>query len=97
MPLIEEPARKIPVVAETKVLVVVSGPGGLAAALAAAREGVRTMLVEGSGCFGGNITRAGVESIAWYRHEKTVESGGIGNEFEIQAQETRSPMLRRAR
>ena len=93
MPLIEEPARKIPVVAETKVLVVVSGPGGLAAA----REGVRTMLVEGSGCFGGNITRAGVESIAWYRHEKTVESGGIGNEFEIQAQETRSPMLRRAR
>lgn len=87
MHLIEEPARKIPVMAETEVLVVGSGPGGLAAALAAAREGVRTMLVERYGCFGGNITQAGVESIAWYRHEKTVESGGIGNEFEIRAQE----------
>ena len=71
MNLIEEPARMIPVMAETDVLVVGSGPGGLSAALAAAREGVSTMLVERFGCFGGNITQAGVESIAWYRHEKT--------------------------
>ena len=77
----------IPVVAETDVLVVGSGPGGLSAALAAAREGVNTMLVERFGCFGGNITQAGVESIAWYRHEKTIEAGGIGNEFEIRAKE----------
>ena len=32
-----------------------------AAALAAAREGVDTMLVERYGCFGGNITQAMVE------------------------------------
>ena len=87
MNLIEEPARKIPVMAETDILVVGSGPGGLSAALAAAREGVSTMLVERFGCFGGNITQAGVESIAWYRHEKTVESGGIGSEFEKRAKE----------
>jgi hypothetical protein len=43
---IEEPARKTPVMADTDVLVVGSGPGGLSAALAAAREGVDTMLVE---------------------------------------------------
>ena len=87
MNLIEEPSKMIPVMAETDVLVVGSGPGGLSAALAAAREGVNTMLVERFGCFGGNITHAGVESIAWYRHEKTVESGGIGYEFEKRAQE----------
>lgn len=43
---IDEPARKTPVMAETDVLVVGSGPGGISAALAAAREGVDTMLVE---------------------------------------------------
>jgi len=83
----EEIARRIPVMAETDVLVVGSGPGGLAAALAAAREGVDTILVERYGCFGGNITQAMVGSIAWYRHEKTVEAGGIGIEFERRAKE----------
>lgn len=77
----------IPVMAETDVLVIGSGPGGLSASLAAAREGVDTMLLERFGCFGGNITQAGVESIAWYRHEKTVEAGGIGIEFEKRAKE----------
>jgi flavin-dependent dehydrogenase len=72
---------------ETDVLVVGSGPGGLAAALAAAREGVDTILVERYGCFGGNITQVPVESIAWYRHEGTVESEGIGVEFETRAKE----------
>jgi NADPH-dependent 2,4-dienoyl-CoA reductase/sulfur reductase-like enzyme len=37
MNYIEEPARKTPVMAETDVLVVGSGPGGLSAALTAAR------------------------------------------------------------
>jgi len=84
---IKEPSKVIPAMAETGVLVVGSGPGGLAAALAAAREGVNTMLVERYGCFGGNITQAQVESIAWYRHEKTVEAGGIGVEFERRAKD----------
>jgi len=87
MKQIEESARTIPVMAETDVLVVGSGPGGLSAAIAAAREGVDTMLVERWGSFGGNITQAHVASIAWYRYEKTVEAGGIGVEFETRAAE----------
>ena len=85
MKYIQEPSRKIPVMAQTDVLVVGSGPSGLAAAIASAREGVDTMLVERYGCFGGNITQAMVESIGWYRHKGTVESEGIGMEFETES------------
>ena len=71
---IEEPSRVIPVLAETDVLVVGSGPSGLSVALSAAREDVDAILLEWYGCFGGNITQAMVEPIAWYRHEKMVDA-----------------------
>ncbi len=80
-----EPARETPVIHRTEVLVIGSGPGGLAAALAAARCGVEVTLLDRFGCFGGNITVVGVEGFAWYRHEETVEAGGIGWEFEDRA------------
>jgi flavin-dependent dehydrogenase len=82
---IREPSRLTPVIAETDVLVVGSGPGGLAAAISSARAGVPTMLVERYGCLGGNLTHVGVEGIAWYRQEKTVDVEGIGLEFETRA------------
>jgi len=85
MKTIQEPARSIDVVLETDVLVVGSGPGGLAAALAAARAGAKTALIDRNGCFGGNITQVGVEGFAWYRHEHTVDCEGIGIEFEERA------------
>jgi ribulose 1,5-bisphosphate synthetase/thiazole synthase len=84
---ITEPARTTPVVHETEVLVVGGGPSGLAAALAASRTGARTTLLERFGCFGGNLTTVGVEGLAWYRHEHTVEAGGIAREFEERAKQ----------
>jgi hypothetical protein len=85
MAYITEQSRKIPVIAEVDVLVVGSGPSGLAAAISSAREGVETMLVERYGCLGGNLTAVGVEGIAWYRREGTVDVEGIGIEFEQRA------------
>jgi hypothetical protein len=82
---IDEPNRNVPILTETDVLVIGGGPAGISAALAAAREGVDTMLVERYGCFGGVITQAMIGTIAWYRYSKTIDAGGIGLEFEKRA------------
>ena len=53
---IMETAREIKVCREADVVVVGGGPGGIGAALAAARNGADTVLVERYGCLGGMAT-----------------------------------------
>lgn len=57
----QEPAKTLPVLDEADVLVLGGGPGGVGAAIAAARNGARTILVERFGSFGGTWT-AGILS-----------------------------------
>ncbi|TFG25902.1 MAG: FAD-dependent oxidoreductase [Promethearchaeota archaeon] len=87
MEYIEEPSRKVPVLAETGVLVIGGGPAGISAALAAAREGIDTLLVERYGYFGGVVTQSMIGTIAWYRYANTVDAGGMGLEIEQRAKE----------
>ncbi len=61
MKLYHEGAREIPVIAETDVLVAGAGPAGIGAAIAAARCGVKVMIIEKSGSPGG-VATAGMMS-----------------------------------
>jgi hypothetical protein len=56
MKMISEPAREIKVLKEADVVVVGGGPGGVASAIAAARMGAKTVLVERYGYLGGMAT-----------------------------------------
>jgi hypothetical protein len=53
---IREPARDVPVFERAEVIVLGGGPAGVAAAVAAGRMGVETLLVERYGCLGGLAT-----------------------------------------
>lgn len=56
MDVVHEPGRDVPVIGRPDVLVVGGGSAGVAAAVAAARRGADTWLVEGSGTVGGLAT-----------------------------------------
>ena len=85
MKYIKELERKIPILTEMEVIVVGGGPAGISAALAAAREGVDTILLERYGYFGGVITQSMIGTVAWYRYADTIEAGGLLLEFEQRA------------
>jgi Heterodisulfide reductase, subunit A and related polyferredoxins len=53
-----EPERKLEISAETEVLVLGGGPSGITAAVASARTGAKTLLLERYGFLGGMGTAA---------------------------------------
>ena len=56
MKSITEPARQIKVAREADVVVLGGGPGGISSAIAAARSGAKTVLIERYGHLGGMAT-----------------------------------------
>ncbi len=64
-----EPARDIPVTREADVIVVGGGPAGLAAAIASARQGAKTVLLEQFGYLGGTATASLMACINGFRNQ----------------------------
>ena len=79
---INVPARNVPLYKETDVLVAGGGPAGIGAAIAAARNGARVMLLEKRGFLGGNITACYVETCNHFMHNLSFKTSGIWAEME---------------
>ena len=74
---IREPGRDLPVAGRYDVIVCGGGPAGLIAAVAAARNGAKTLLIERYGFVGGMSTSALVTPISEFRHFGKQHIGGI--------------------
>jgi len=74
---IREPSRQVPVAGSYDVIVCGGGPAGLIAAVAAARNGAKTLLIERYGFVGGMSTSALVTPISEFRHFGKQHIGGI--------------------
>lgn len=84
-----EPAKEIPVIEEVDVLIVGGGPSGVPAAIGAAREGAKTMIIENLGSFGGMWTNGMVITLAgfnsWLKpYDRVVK--GVTEEWIIEAE-----------
>jgi ribulose 1,5-bisphosphate synthetase/thiazole synthase len=74
---VTEPAREIPVFHETDVVVCGGGPAGVAAAIAAARNGADTVLVEYQICLGGMAGSGMLNRLGPFHDQRKMIVGGI--------------------
>ena len=78
MKMYELKARNCPVIREADVVVCGGGPGGLGAAIAAARQGMKVVLIERFGALGGLLTTGLVNtcmSAVWLSGDKILIKG----------------------
>ncbi|MGL3148938.1 FAD-dependent oxidoreductase [Microbacterium sp. A82] len=94
-PSIKEPARETPVAGSFDVIVAGGGPAGVTAAVAAARGGARTLLIERYGFVGGMATSALVTPISEFRVGGRAHIGGIPYELMCRAAELGGAELER--
>ena len=64
-----EPAREVPIARDVDVIIVGGGPAGLVAAIASARNGAKTVLVERFGYLGGTATASLMACINGFRNQ----------------------------
>lgn len=67
--VVQEPARDVPIAGDADVVVCGAGPAGVAAAVAAARKGAKTRLIELHGCLGGIWTAGLLSWILDYKNK----------------------------
>lgn len=75
-------SRDVPVLVHTEVLVVGSGPAGISAAVASARTGAKTLIVERYGCLGGALTVSNVSSYSFSVNKFPETLSGIPKEID---------------
>ena len=74
------PAQTVPMDDSWDVIVAGGGPSGCAAAIAAAREGARTLLVEATGALGGSGTTALVPAWCPFSDKEKIIYRGLAEE-----------------
>lgn len=77
---INEGEKRIPVIKEVDVLVCGGGPAGITSAIASARNGARTLLIERYGFLGGNATM-GLPVLSFHNDKKEKIINGIPYEL----------------
>ncbi len=87
MKTIIEPSRNTPVIKDVDVIVAGGGPAGIAAAISAARNGARTLLVERYGYLGGMITGSYVTFFLGFGNGKKQIVKGLADEFIVRLDE----------
>ena len=80
----EEPAKKLPI-RKFDVVVAGAGTGGVVAALAAAKQGAKTMLIERKGYTGGTVTEGGTALHSFYNLWKAFPGGVRGDRLGVPA------------